>query len=78
MRIQSIHTYKVLQHIKHFNAYTIILIYSLLDVPRHTQKCALLQSPQCGDNNKTKRDLKKSYLHFKITLPTFLLFRTFL
>jgi len=29
MRIQSIHTYKVLQEIKHFNAYTIILIYNI-------------------------------------------------
>ena len=29
MRIQSIHTYKVLQQIKHFNAYTIILIYNI-------------------------------------------------
>jgi len=29
MRIQSIHTYKVLQHITHFNAYTIILIYNI-------------------------------------------------
>ena len=27
MRIQSLQTYKVLQQIKHFNAYTIILIY---------------------------------------------------
>jgi len=30
MRIQSIHTYKVLQEIKHFNAYTIILIYNII------------------------------------------------
>ena len=29
MRIQLIHTYKVLQQIKHFNAYTIILIYNI-------------------------------------------------
>jgi len=29
MRIQLIHTYKVLQHVKHFNAYTSILIYNI-------------------------------------------------
>ena len=29
MRIQSLQTYKVLQQIKHFNAYTIILIYNI-------------------------------------------------
>ena len=29
MRIQSIHIYKVLQHIKHVNAYTTILIYNI-------------------------------------------------
>ena len=29
MRIQSLQTYKVLQQIKHFNAYTIILIYKI-------------------------------------------------
>ena len=29
MRIQSVHTYKVLQHMKHVNAYTIILIYNI-------------------------------------------------
>ena len=29
MRIQSIHTYKVLPQIKQFNAYTIIPIYNI-------------------------------------------------
>jgi len=29
MRIQSFHIYKVLLQIKHFNAYTIILIYDV-------------------------------------------------
>ena len=29
MRIQSLQTYKVLQQIKHYNAYTIILIYNI-------------------------------------------------
>ena len=29
MRIQSLQTYKALQQIKHFNAYTIILIYNI-------------------------------------------------
>ena len=29
MRIQSLQTYKLLQQIKHFNAYTSILIYNI-------------------------------------------------